>query len=302
MASMQPENGNNTKRRNRKKAVDGRTRAQRRIRQLTHGYMATLGVDATPELRDQCRCLAELDVLAEEIRRQALAGSVALDAVVRVENMRERKRRQLGKPDWHRRSAMCHRSPRCSVGDAMATADFQCIFDGIIAERGRENLTVVHMAVVRALALALSSDPPVPATIGSLVALLPAPRKANEPTYDLRLLTDRELHTLEYLYDRAAGLKPAKPPRVRRTAREADALEAAQFIDGIARRDGKPTDAEMIQIRNYIHYLVRDVTYPGALYPESRSASAVALPTATAPTSPSSKAENVVTLTRPGQL
>jgi hypothetical protein len=160
----------------------------------------------------------------------------------------------------------------------VADADFQAIFDKIVTERGgRPAFDVVGLAVARALAAALTSDPPgPPATIGNLVALLPAPKQAAAQNYDLRNLTDKELATLEFLAARAAGLKPPKPPRVHRTAREQDALEAAQFIDRIARGDKKPTADEIVQIRNYVYYLIRNVADPYQLFREHRVAPAVA--------------------------
>lgn len=149
------------------------------------------------------------------------------------------------------------------------TTDFKNVFDSLVIERGgRQNLSVVHMAVIRALAAALTGDPAAsPTTIASLGALLPPPQQTgDEHTYDLRILTNAELRQLEFLTARAAGLKPEKPPRVRRTRREEDALEFAQFLDAIVRRAEKPTDAETIQIRNHIHYVLRGVADPNALY------------------------------------
>ena len=71
----------------------------------------------------------------------------------------------------------------------MTDAAFKNVFDQLILERGgRASLSVVHLSVVRSLALALCADPPAsPATIAGLGALLPPPKKADEYTYDLRI-------------------------------------------------------------------------------------------------------------------
>lgn len=71
----------------------------RRIRTLTASYLAALDRPASPELQDRCERVAQLVVLGEEARRKALAGSVAIDDVVRIENASERARRQLGLDD-----------------------------------------------------------------------------------------------------------------------------------------------------------------------------------------------------------
>jgi hypothetical protein len=84
------------RRRTRRKPIDGRTKTAKRIRELTAGYLATLGA---PELREQAERVAQLVVLAETARNRALVGrGVSLDDVVRCERCADLALRRLGLP------------------------------------------------------------------------------------------------------------------------------------------------------------------------------------------------------------
>jgi len=102
---------NNRKRQRRSRVpIDGRTRTARRIRELTAGYLAAMGDNASADQRERCERAAQLVALAEDVRRKALTGrSISLDDVIRVENAADRARRGLGLP---------------AIGKAEPTPDF----------------------------------------------------------------------------------------------------------------------------------------------------------------------------------
>jgi hypothetical protein len=185
------------------------------------------------------------------------------------------------------------------------TAEFQSIFDQLCNERGgRQNLSVVHLSVIRALALALVADRPAsPATIAGLGALLPAPKAAGEPTYDLSRLDDRELRQLEHLTAIAAGERRGKLKRERHSQRALYAL-----LDRIAANHRELNEGDKVEVRNRIRFVLGSSVDANELYSYlSRSApTAVAAPQTTATPEPESSLApapapaNVVDLRPPG--
>ena len=203
------------------------------------------------------------------------------------------------------------------------SADFQVLFDQLVNERGgKQALGVVGLSIARSLAVALSDPTTPPSIVASLSASLPVP-KPGEAAYDLRILSTAELRELDYLLGRAAGAREARPPRVRRSRREEEALALAQFVDAISRRDKKTTDAEefqirkypkltdaeTIQIRNHIHYVLRDVADPNQIYsylawrpaPAAVTAPAAVVESEATPSAPVTT-DNVVPLTSSPKL
>jgi hypothetical protein len=82
----------------RRKRVDGRTSAARRVKQLVVGYSARLGtVAADPTVSADILRLAETEVLCEDRRAAALRREpVDLAALNRLENTARRLRISLG--------------------------------------------------------------------------------------------------------------------------------------------------------------------------------------------------------------
>jgi hypothetical protein len=81
-------------------ALDGRTRPARRLRELEAAYLGILGNPRSPVLRTQIRAVAELQVMIENARAQAIAagtlshkGKIGMGT---LEASLERKMLQLG--------------------------------------------------------------------------------------------------------------------------------------------------------------------------------------------------------------
>jgi hypothetical protein len=136
------------------------------------------------------------------------------------------------------------------------SADGDALLAQIIADHGgRERFDATALAVAARLAAILSSDGDgtsntSAATIAALCTLLPSKPSATEPQWNLALLTDAELATLDKLCAKAMGELPPsveKPRRhPRRSPREVWAAYYAIAIDAIeaeqddARREGRP--------------------------------------------------------------
>jgi len=155
------------------------------------------------------------------------------------------------------------------------TDSFEDLYAQLVAERGgAQALGVIGQSIARALAAALTDPSTPPATISNLASLLPAPRAPGEKALDLRILTNAELRTLEFLVARASGSKEPKPPRVKRTARADRALGLAAYLDDASRRGvgtgqhnkTPPTDREANTIRNLIFSVVGNVANIDSLY------------------------------------
>lgn len=87
-------------------SLDGRTAAARRVKVLIAGFVAQLGgaavVDAA--ILVACRRAAELAVVAEERRRQALRGeAIDLAELVKIEGAADRATRRLGLDRYQRK-------------------------------------------------------------------------------------------------------------------------------------------------------------------------------------------------------
>jgi hypothetical protein len=158
----------------------------------------------------------------------------------------------------------------------MSTADFQALFDQIVAERGgKQALGIIGMSIARALTAALTDPSTPPSTISNLASLLPQLRSAEERAVNLAELTDAELATLEFLGRRAAGLatakqKPLLPPRYERlSSRQIEALTLVKLVARIAKRGRKPavTADEEQGIRSGIFATLKGVVDdPAQLY------------------------------------
>jgi hypothetical protein len=186
-------------------------------------------------------------------------------------------------------------------------SEFKNIFDNLIAERGgRQNLSVTHLSVIRTLAVALSTDPPAsPQTIAGLGALLPEPKAAGAPTYDLSLLDDRELRLLEHLTALAAGEKRGKYKPERHSRRALCALDLARLLDRIEANHRELTEADKNEVRNRIHFVLGRSVDPNALYsylvPKPAAAAAVVEPEPESSSAPAAPVENVISLPTPRQ-
>jgi hypothetical protein len=79
-------------------ALDGRTVAARRARELARGFEAELGGTATASRRFAIERAAALVALAEDAKARRLAGdqSVTLEDIVRIDNSAARAVRALG--------------------------------------------------------------------------------------------------------------------------------------------------------------------------------------------------------------
>jgi hypothetical protein len=136
------------------------------------------------------------------------------------------------------------------------------IFEHLVSERGgRENLSVVDLAVARRLAQQLAADEGNPAAIASLMSMLPSPTRTNRaqarPRPDLSLLTDEQLHELEVLMCIATGEKP--PDRPVASARRVAADNLLALVDGAERDGSLDTEEVRISIRNLIEVILSPV-------------------------------------------
>lgn len=79
-------------------AANGNTAHGRRVRDLAHSYLAALGSPEDVGIQAAAVAAAELVALVEQKRAEALAqpGMADLDALVRLENLADRKVRKLG--------------------------------------------------------------------------------------------------------------------------------------------------------------------------------------------------------------
>jgi hypothetical protein len=76
--------------------ANGNTAQGRRVRDLYRGYMIALGSPNDPVTAALVLAAAEQVVIAENARRDHLAGIADLDSVIRAENMSARALRRLG--------------------------------------------------------------------------------------------------------------------------------------------------------------------------------------------------------------
>jgi hypothetical protein len=81
-------------------ALDGRTLAAKRARELADGFEAELGGSVTPTMRLAIERAAALVALSEDAKARRLAGDtgVSLEDIVRTDNAAARAVKALGKP------------------------------------------------------------------------------------------------------------------------------------------------------------------------------------------------------------
>jgi hypothetical protein len=95
-----------------------------------------------------------------------------------------------------------------------APADVDAMFADLVRQYGGiDKLSTADAAILKALAVALVSEPIVPATIAGLRGLLPA-QSSGPRAIDLSLCSDAELDQLEAIVDRAAVPGAPVPPGI----------------------------------------------------------------------------------------
>jgi hypothetical protein len=152
------------------------------------------------------------------------------------------------------------------------TANADVMFRTICDERGGvDAMSAVSLAIARALASALTSDPLVPSTIAQLTALLPQPAKSPEAPpqgrpWDLSLLSDHQLRLLERLACIATGEAPPMVEHRPKSSRHWAAVDLARMCDAAQARDGRLTEDELVEVRNAVLELLYPMCLPARLW------------------------------------
>jgi hypothetical protein len=116
------------------------------------------------------------------------------------------------------------------------------MFRAVCDERGGvDGMTAVGLAVARALAVALTTDPLNPSTIAQLTGLLPPVAKATGGQIDLSKLDDAELDALEAMVTKAGTVPPPEPGSERAQINEL--LTMNETLQGIIAAREREADA-----------------------------------------------------------